>query len=127
MEPKDRPRNASELTKRITAYLESVETRLRESEIALAAEAARPRSRSRRRKSMKPPLRPSDARDVCRYDLFPLSCWQYSSEALGRLDGRISSSLKNKAIGAEQEAIKARVAESRERERAQNEEKASQD
>ena len=40
-EPTDRPRDAAVVTAKATAYLESVETRLRESEIQRAAESAR--------------------------------------------------------------------------------------
>lgn len=41
VEPKDRIRHAGALAERISDYLESVETKLRESEVQLAAEAAR--------------------------------------------------------------------------------------
>ena len=41
LEPKDRPRDAGVLAARITEYLESVETRLRDAEVQRAAEAAR--------------------------------------------------------------------------------------
>ncbi|RLS52245.1 MAG: serine/threonine protein kinase [Planctomycetota bacterium] len=41
VEPSERPRDANVLTERITAYLASVETRLRVSEVERAAEAAR--------------------------------------------------------------------------------------
>lgn len=41
VDPSDRPRDANVLTERITAYLASVETRLRVSELERAAEAAR--------------------------------------------------------------------------------------
>lgn len=41
LEPTDRPRDAGVLAERVTEYLESVETRLREAEMERAAEAAR--------------------------------------------------------------------------------------
>ena len=41
LEPADRPRDAGALAERVTGYLESVETRLREAEMDRAAEAAR--------------------------------------------------------------------------------------
>ncbi len=41
LEPVDRPRDAAVLAERVTEYLESVETRLREAEVERAAEAAR--------------------------------------------------------------------------------------
>ncbi len=41
LEPNDRPRNAGVLAERVTGYLESVETKLRETELQRAAEAAR--------------------------------------------------------------------------------------
>jgi hypothetical protein len=41
LEPADRPRNAGALAGRLTDYLESVETRLWETEVERAAEAAR--------------------------------------------------------------------------------------
>jgi tetratricopeptide (TPR) repeat protein len=41
LEPGGRPRDAGELAERITGYLESVETKLRETELQRAAEAAR--------------------------------------------------------------------------------------
>jgi WD40 repeat protein/serine/threonine protein kinase/tetratricopeptide (TPR) repeat protein len=49
-EPADRPRDAGVLAERVTAYLESVETKLREAELARAAEAARVVELHRRRK-----------------------------------------------------------------------------
>lgn len=124
VEPKDRPRNASELTKRITAYLESVETRLRESEIALAAEAARAEE------SLKT-AQEHEAAAQAERRARRMQVRFVSAVLLAVLVGGVGAAwtaayqahLKNQAIGAEQEAIKARVAESRERERAQNEEK----
>ena len=41
LEPSDRPRDAGVLSERVTGYLESVETKLRETELQRAAEAAR--------------------------------------------------------------------------------------
>lgn len=41
LEPKDRPRGAGELAASVTSYLESVETRLRATEVERAAESAR--------------------------------------------------------------------------------------
>lgn len=41
LEPADRPRDAGVLAQRVTTYLESVETKLREAEVQRAAEAAR--------------------------------------------------------------------------------------
>ncbi|MFK8110981.1 MAG: WD40 repeat domain-containing serine/threonine protein kinase, partial [Rubripirellula sp.] len=41
VEPADRPKDASALAEKVTGYLESVETKLRESEVELAGEAAR--------------------------------------------------------------------------------------
>ena len=124
VEPKDRPRNAGELATRITGYLESVETRLRKSEIALAAEAARAEeslktaheheaaARAERR------ARRMQVRFVSAVLLAVLvggagAAWTAACQAR----------LKNQAISAEQDATKARVAESRERERAQKEER----
>jgi WD40 repeat protein/serine/threonine protein kinase len=48
LEPQDRPRDAGVMTERISAYLESVETRLREADLARAAEAARAESEGKR-------------------------------------------------------------------------------
>ncbi len=41
LEPQERPRHAGELAQRVTSYLESVETRLRETELERAAQSAR--------------------------------------------------------------------------------------
>ncbi len=49
-EPADRPRDAGVLAERVTAYLESVETKLRETELERAAEAARVVELHRRKK-----------------------------------------------------------------------------
>jgi serine/threonine protein kinase len=48
LEPQDRPRNAGELAQRITGYLESVETKLRETELERATQAARAHAESER-------------------------------------------------------------------------------
>ena len=50
LEPGDRPRNAEVLAKKVSTYLESVELRLRESEVQLAAEAAKAVEERKRRK-----------------------------------------------------------------------------
>ena len=50
LEPVDRFENAEALTERISGYLESVETRLRETEVERAAEAARAVEERKRRK-----------------------------------------------------------------------------
>ncbi len=50
IEPVDRPRDAGELADRVTGYLESVETKLRETELQRAAEAARVKEERKRRK-----------------------------------------------------------------------------
>ncbi len=49
LEPVDRPRYAAELAERVTGYLESVESKLRETELERAAEAARVVELRRRR------------------------------------------------------------------------------
>ena len=49
-EPEDRPRDAGKLSERISAYLESVETRLRESELERATQTARAVEERKRRK-----------------------------------------------------------------------------
>ena len=48
MEPLDRPRHAGVLAERVTSYLESVETKLRETELARVAETARAEAETRR-------------------------------------------------------------------------------
>jgi tetratricopeptide (TPR) repeat protein len=50
LEPCDRPRNAEVLAKKVSTYLESVELRLRKSEVQLAAEAAKAVEERKRRK-----------------------------------------------------------------------------
>ena len=50
LEPSDRPRNAEVLAKKVSTYLESVEARLRESEVQRAAEAAKAVEERKRRK-----------------------------------------------------------------------------
>jgi tetratricopeptide (TPR) repeat protein len=50
VEPADRPRDAGALAEQVTAYLESVETKLRETEIERAAQAARAIEERKRRK-----------------------------------------------------------------------------
>lgn len=48
IEPADRPRDAGVLASRVTDYIESVETKLRQTEVDRAAQAARAESESRR-------------------------------------------------------------------------------
>jgi tetratricopeptide (TPR) repeat protein/tRNA A-37 threonylcarbamoyl transferase component Bud32 len=49
-EPDDRPRDAGVLAQQVTQYLESVETRLQEAEVARAAESARAEEERKRRR-----------------------------------------------------------------------------
>ncbi|MFO0869711.1 MAG: protein kinase [Pirellulales bacterium] len=123
LEPADRPRNAGVLVERVTAYLESVELRLRESEIARAAEAARAVESLKTAREQEAAAR---AERRARRMQLGLASVVLLAVLMGGLAAAWTAAyqahLKNSAIKAENDAKKAKADEVLARRRAENEE-----
>jgi serine/threonine protein kinase len=72
LEPGNRPRDAGKLAERVTEYLESVETKLRETEIRRAAQAARADEEAKRRR-----VSLALAASVCLFIVLGSGSWLY--------------------------------------------------
>ena len=105
VEPADRPKDANALAEQVTGYLESVETKLRTAEVERAGEAAR---LVEQRKRFRVTLGLSAAALAILLAGIIATAWQ-AREA--KRQTRVAREAEKKAIGAEQEAIKAKEQE----------------
>ena len=120
VEPHDRPRNAGVLAERITSYLTSVESRLHAAEVNRAAEAARAEEALQTAKEHE--LAASAERRARKLQM-GLAAVFVVVLAVGGIaaawTAAVQSQLKNDALLAEGQAIKARQKESQQREMAE--------
>ncbi|MFO1043486.1 MAG: protein kinase [Planctomycetaceae bacterium] len=128
VDPHDRPRNAGVLAERITSYLTSVESRLHAAEVNRAAEAARAEEALQTAKEHE--LAASAERRARKLQM-GLAAVFVVVLAVGGIaaawTAAVQSQLKNDALLAEGQAIKARQKESQQRQRAEREEMHAQE
>ncbi|MGH7136655.1 MAG: protein kinase domain-containing protein [Pirellulales bacterium] len=107
LEPNDRPRDAGALAERVTVYLESVEARLRQTELERAAEAARDAEQRRRRRIL---MTASGVIALVFLAGFAGVFWQWRVAETARADEKSqrdrAESEKAKALAAEEEGRK---------------------
>ena len=120
LEPGERPRDAGVLAERVSAHLESVETRLRKSEIECATEAARAEEALQTAKEHEAAARAErQARRLQMGLAVVVVCVTTIAGIAAAWTAMVQTRLKQEAVLAEQKAGAAREAESKQRELAE--------